>query len=132
MGPLRVLLMASASAWLMGVSARARGPSYGVGRTPPAEEIRALDISIGPTGAELPPGQGTAKEGAQLYRSKGCAGCHGAAEGGGSAANLKTEGPHKPDGPARGRNPDSRPPVATTGRAYSNRWLPRHRQAQLT
>ena len=30
-----------------------------------AEEIRAWDISIGPTGAELPPGRGTAKEGAQ-------------------------------------------------------------------
>src|SRR5258708_35157789 len=93
MGPLRVLLMASASAWLMGVSARARGPSYGVGRTPPAEEIRALDISIGPTGEDLPPGQGTAKEGAQLYRSKGCAGCHGAAGTGGAAPHVKNDEP---------------------------------------
>ena len=51
--------------------------TYGVGRTPTPEEVRAWDISIGPTGEELPPGRGTAKEGAQLYRSKGCAGCHG-------------------------------------------------------
>ena len=40
----------------MGVAAVAQSPTYGVGRTPSAEEIRAWDISIGPTGAELPPG----------------------------------------------------------------------------
>ena len=66
-----------AFALLMGVSALAQAPTYGVGRTPSAEEIRAWDISIGPTGEELPPGRGTAKEGAQVYRAK-CAGCHGA------------------------------------------------------
>ena len=36
--------------------------TYGLGRTPSAEEIRAWDISISPTGKELPSGQGTAKE----------------------------------------------------------------------
>ena len=79
MGTHRVLLIAFAFALLVGVSALAQGPTYNVGRTPTAEEIRALDISIGPTGEELPPGKGTAREGAQLYRTKGCAGCHGAA-----------------------------------------------------
>jgi cytochrome c len=63
---------------LMGASALAQGPTYGIGRTPTPEEIKALDISIGPNGEELPPGQGNAKEGAQLYRTKGCAACHGA------------------------------------------------------
>jgi hypothetical protein len=58
-------------------------PPYGVGRAPTAEEIRALDISIGPTGEELPPGRGTAKEGAKLFEQKGCVGCHGAAGIGG-------------------------------------------------
>src|SRR5260221_8422540 len=57
--------------------------TYGVGRTPTAEEIRALDISIGPTGEELPAGRGTAKEGAKLFEQKGCIGCHGAAGIGG-------------------------------------------------
>src|SRR5258708_8365709 len=47
-------------------------PTYGVGRTPTAEEIRALDISIGPTGEELPPGRGTAKEGAEIFKETGC------------------------------------------------------------
>ena len=73
----------------MGVSALAQSPTYGVGRTPSAEEIRAWDISIGPTGAELPPGRGTAKEGAQLYVQKGCAGCHGKTGTEGTAPNLK-------------------------------------------
>ena len=64
---------------LLGGPAFAQSPTYGVGRTPTAEELRRMDISIGPTGEELPPGKGSAKEGAQVYRAKGCAGCHGAA-----------------------------------------------------
>src|SRR5262245_32471077 len=63
---------------MMSVPVLAQGPTYGIGRTPSAEEIRARDISIGPTGEELPQGKGSAKEGALTYRSKGCAGCHGA------------------------------------------------------
>ena len=59
----------------------AQSPTYGVGRTPTAEEIRRMDISIGPTGDEFPPGRGTAKEGAQVYVQKACVGCHGAAGG---------------------------------------------------
>jgi cytochrome c len=55
----------------------AQSPTYGVGRAPTAEEIKAWDISIGPTGKELPPGRGTAREGAPLFVQKGCAGCHG-------------------------------------------------------
>jgi len=58
---------------LMGTSALAQGPAFGIGRTPSPEELKARDISIGPTGEELPPGKGTAKEGAELYRTKGCA-----------------------------------------------------------
>lgn len=55
----------------------AQSPTYGVGRTPSPEEIRAWDISISPTGKELPPGRGTARDGAPLFVQKGCAGCHG-------------------------------------------------------
>src|SRR5436190_20163279 len=101
MGTRRVVQMAFAFALLIGVSARAQGPSYGVGRTPTAEEIRALDISIGPTGEELPPGKGTAKEGALVYRAKGCAGCHGAAGIGGTAPIRKSKDHKKPDVRAR-------------------------------
>ena len=65
----------------------AQSPTYGLGRTPSAQEISAWDISISPTGKELPPGHGTAKEGEQLFKTKGCAGCHGA-DGIGARAAL--------------------------------------------
>src|ERR1700726_1046639 len=70
-------------------AAWAQSPTYGVGRAPKAEEIRAWDIAISPTGKELPPGRGTAKEGAVLYVRKGCAACHGAkGSSGGHAPTL--------------------------------------------
>jgi S-disulfanyl-L-cysteine oxidoreductase SoxD len=66
-----------------------QSPTYGVGRTPSAQEIAAWDIAVSPTGKELPPGHGTAKEGAVLYARKGCAGCHGAkGSSGGHAPTL--------------------------------------------
>lgn len=69
-------------------TAWAQSPTYGLGKTPSAEEIRAWDISISPTGKELPPGQGTAKEGAALYVRKGCSGCHGTTGSEGLAPTL--------------------------------------------
>ncbi len=51
--------------------------SYGLGRTPTPAEIAAWDIAIGPPGAELPPGNGTAEAGAELFAQE-CAMCHGA------------------------------------------------------
>jgi hypothetical protein len=50
MGTRRVLVIAFAFALLIGVSALAQGPPMEWDGTPTAEEIRALDISIGPTG----------------------------------------------------------------------------------
>ncbi len=62
---------------------QAQTPSYqNIGRAPTKQEIAAVDISIGPDGKNLPPGSGTAKEGAPIYAAK-CAVCHGVnAEGG--------------------------------------------------
>ena len=51
-------------------------PTYGVGRTPSANEIHAQDISVGPSGKELPPGRGSAKDGAAIFEKR-CAHCHG-------------------------------------------------------
>src|SRR5207247_3948780 len=128
MGMLRVLPLVL----LMGVAALAQSPTYGVGRTPSAEEIRAWDISIGSTGEELPPGKGTAKEGAQLYRAKGCAGCHGAVGIGGTAPLLKSKDPKNPDIWARGRILPLRAPFATTVWDYINRGMPLNREGTLT
>ena len=66
----------------------AQSPTYGLGKTPTAEAIRAWDIAISPTGKELPPGHGSAKEGAQVFVQKGCAGCHGPTGSGGRAPTL--------------------------------------------
>ena len=127
MAMLRVLPFAL----LMGVSALAQSPTYGVGRTPSAEEIRAWDISIGPTGEELPPGRGTAKEGAPIYRSK-CAGCHGATGIGGSAPMLKSKAGPDVDLWARGRILPLRAPFATEVWDYLNRAMPLNREGTLT
>jgi S-disulfanyl-L-cysteine oxidoreductase SoxD len=129
MGMLKVLLFAL----LMGVSALAQSPTYGVGRTPTAEEIRAWDISVGPTGVELPPGRGTAKEGAQVYVRTGCAACHGATGTGGAAPVLKG----KPAEPSittwdRGRVLPVRSPYATTVWDYINRAMPLGKEGSLT
>ena len=114
------------------VSAVAQSPTYGVGRTPSADEIRAWDISIGPTGEELPPGHGSAKEGAQLYRAKGCAGCHGANGIGGTAPVLKAKDNKNPDVWARGRILPLRAPFATIVWDYINRGMPLNREGTLT
>src|SRR2546425_11558166 len=69
------LTIALAWAWAAG-SAEESGGSYGLGRTATDEEIRAWNIDVSPTGEGLPPGQGTAKQGAQVFAAK-CAMCHG-------------------------------------------------------
>jgi S-disulfanyl-L-cysteine oxidoreductase SoxD len=125
-----VLLLAGV---LCGSSLLAQSPKYGVGRAPTAEELRAWDISIGPDGAELPPGHGTAKEGAQLFQSKGCAGCHGKTGTGGTAPELRA----KPAAPNldtwdRGRVLPVRAPFATTVWDYINRGMPLGREGTLT
>jgi cytochrome c len=118
---------------LMGVAVMAQSPTYGVGRTPTAEEIRAWDISIGPTGAELPPGHGTAKEGAALYVSKGCAVCHGKTGIEGTAPQLKAK-PAAPDVDTwdRGRVLPVRSPFATTVWDFINRGMPLNKEGTLT
>jgi cytochrome c len=128
MGLLRVLPLVL----LTGGSALAQSPQYGVGRTPTPEELRALDISIGPTGEELPPGRGTAKEGAQLYRAKGCAGCHGATGIGGTAPILKSKAGPEVELWARGRILPLRSPFATTVWDYINRAMPLNQEGTLT
>src|ERR1043165_7988944 len=56
------------------MTAHADGP--GLGRPVTPHQMAPWDISIGPDGAGLPPGRGTASEGATVFAAK-CAGCHG-------------------------------------------------------
>jgi len=50
--------------------------TFGIGRPATPAEIAAWDIDVGPDGAGLPPGRGTAAEGAPIFASR-CASCHG-------------------------------------------------------
>jgi len=129
---MRSLRLLSLLILLGGGSALAQGPTYGLGRTPTAEEIRAWDISISPTGEELPPGRGTAAEGALVYR-RNCARCHGADGTEGRAPRLlkQDRGPDA-DPWALGRILPIRSPYATTVWDYLNRGMPLNREGTLT
>jgi cytochrome c len=127
-------------AMILGLSqiARAQSPTYGVGRTPTAEEIQKLDVSIGPDGKELPPGHGTAVEGAGVFLRKGCFTCHGETGSGGPAPTLiKSDGKTKSPYPCL--NPcvnDSNlmsfhSPYATTIWDYINRAMPLTKEGTL-
>lgn len=118
--------------------ARAQSPTYGLGRTPTADEVTKLDVTIGPDGQMLPTGHGTAKEGAGLFLRKACFGCHGQTGSGGPAPTLI-----RSDGKTKSQYPclvpcvnDSNPmafhsPYATTIWDYINRAMPLTKQGTL-
>lgn len=117
--------------------AAAQSPTYGVGKTPTPEEIRAEDITISPDGKNLPPGKGTAKEGAAIFAQK-CAGCHGENGYGGLAPILI-----KPEEPVKSSTPCLAPcivpgnvmplhaPYATVIWDYINRAMPFRQEGSL-
>src|ERR1700730_453884 len=127
-------VFATGIALLAASAALAQTPSYtNVGRTPTKEEIQAWDIAAGPDGKGLPPGQGTAKEGAPIFAAK-CAVCHGtAAEGAkigprltGGQAEIETFTTLRPV-----RTLGSYWPYATTVWDYINRAMPRNQGGTL-
>jgi cytochrome c len=73
------------------VAALAQSPTYDLGRTPSAEESRTCCIPITIEGEGLPPGSGTAKQGAPIYAQK-CAVCHGQTGTEGPRTVLVAEG----------------------------------------
>lgn len=74
----RKLLIALGAALSVGMgTAAAEGPN--LGKNISEADIRAWDIAVLPDGSNLPPGSGTAAQGAPIYAQQ-CALCHG--EGG--------------------------------------------------
>ena len=75
---------------------------FNIGREATAQEIAGWDIDVRPDGQGLPPGQGSAKDGEEVYMNK-CAACHGEfGEGAGrwpvlagGKGTLKTDDPSK-------------------------------------
>jgi hypothetical protein len=117
---------------LVGSPAFAQSPTYGVGRTPTAEEIRRMDISIGSTGEELPPGRGTPKEGVRVYEQKGCMACHGEAGLGGPAPALQSKKGQDVPIWERERILPLRAPFATIVWDFINRGMPLGNEGTLT
>ena len=114
------------------VAGLAQTRPYNVGSTPSPEEIKAMDGLVGPSGKELPPGSGTAMDGAKIYAQK-CAACHG--RNGEGARGL---GPRLVGGKGSLTTPDpvetvgSSYPFATTLWTYINRSMPATKPGSLS
>ena len=128
MGSLRLV----AILLLLGSPAFAQSPTYGLGRTPTAQEISAADINIGADGKELPPGHGTPKEGAKVYELQGCIVCHGAEAVGGVGPRLNSKTSQDLPIWKRERILPLRAPFATTVWDYIHRGMPLGREGTLT
>ena len=97
-----------------------RPPSLGTPASP--EEIARYDISIPPSGAGLPKGSGSAREGAKVYEQK-CLACHGA-KGVGKPADALAGGQGTLASNAPRRTVGSYWPYATTLFDYVRRAMP--------
>ena len=104
--------------------------SPGLGRPATTEQVAGWDISIPPDGSGLPPGSGTAREGAPIFAAK-CQGCHGAEGAGqpndrlvGGIGTLKSQSPVRTVG--------SYWPYATTLFDYLRRAMPLPQPQSLT
>ena len=124
----RLLAVCSAIAVSCG-AAGAESPNLGRLATP--EEIAAWDISIGPDGAGLPPGSGTARQGEAVYLER-CIGCHG--ERGAGKPNDQLAGGQGTlgSGQAPVKTVGSFWPYATTVFDYVRRAMPLNESKSLT
>src|SRR5262245_6208410 len=96
--------------------------SPGLGTPVSAAEVARWDISIPPSGAGLPPGSGTARQGLQVYEQK-CLACHGA-KGAGKPADVLAGGTGSLAGKTPLRTVGSYWPYATTLFDYVRRAMP--------
>jgi S-disulfanyl-L-cysteine oxidoreductase SoxD len=99
-------------------------PRFGFGATPTPEEIREIDIAVGPNGEGLPPGRGTSAEGEKVYAAK-CASCHGRDGAGGPYDQLV-------GGKLPVKTIGSFWPYATTIFDYTRRAMPFNKPGSLT
>ena len=134
MGSLRLaaILLLLGSPVLVRPALAQSAPTYGLGRSPSAEEIRARDINISETGVELPPGRGTPKEGAKVFLLQGCVVCHGEEGAGGVGPVLKSKTSQDLPIWRRERILPLRAPFATTVWDYIHRGMPLGREGTLT
>ena len=121
-------LLAACATPLMGPQPLPQG--LNLGRAITADEIKAWDISIPPSGAGLPPGSGSVQQGAAVYAAK-CEACHGANGAGKPAVALVGgQGTLASDNPVR--TVGSYWPYATTLFDYVRRAMPTNAPKSLT
>lgn len=120
--PARVLVTVGLLLVFVSVGVAEEPERYGFGWPATEEDIKAWNIDIDPNGVGLPPGQGTAQQGAAVYANK-CAVCHGP---------TGTEGPQVPLVGGQGSLTTDKPiktigsywPYATTLYDYIYRAMP--------
>src|SRR6476619_2911066 len=134
MGSLKLaaILLLLGSSVLVSSALAQSASTYGLGRTPSAEEISARDINIGADGKELPAGHGSVKEGAKVFELQGCIVCHGAEGVGGLGPALKSKTSQDLPIWRRERILPLRAPFATTVWDYIHRGMPLGREGTLT
>lgn len=109
-------------------------PRFNVGTPLSQQDIKSFDFMIGPEGKELPPGHGSAKEGAAIF-AKRCQVCHGPNGEGGAIRRLVLG---SPGNPYRGTfNENTRSAVSYYPHAvvvwdYINRAMPASNPGSLT
>lgn len=123
-----MLVIALGGGWAT-VSAE-ESAGYGLGRSATEDEIRSWNIDVSPSGEGLPPGQGTVKQGAQVYAAK-CAACHGPTGVEGPKDKL-VGGRNTLTGPKPIRTIGSYWPYATTLYDYIHRAMPFNAPQSLT
>ena len=120
--PRLVLPLVLAAACLPALAQR----TYNLGSAASPEEVKVMDHVVGPDGKELPPGSGTAKEGATLY-ARQCAACHGQNGSGGMAGRLVA-----PDPPKVRKGSINFYPYATIAYDFISRSMPGNKPGSLS
>ena len=114
------LLVAAALVLASGAAAEAQESVYNLGRPPTEAELNPVDAAVGPDGAGLPRGRGTARQGEIVWLARGCASCHG-------STGLEGPGPRLLERTAGGRFPriaNSQHPFAPLIWSYINQMMP--------
>lgn len=127
MRPAAVALVVTLCAAIASTRAQENEATFGFGRAPTEEEIRALDIDVMPDGTGLPEGEGTVAEGEEIYYRM-CAACHGVTGTEGPDDRLVGREPREgfPFGDTRGltKTIGNYWPYATTLYDYTYRAMP--------
>jgi S-disulfanyl-L-cysteine oxidoreductase SoxD len=118
----RIVVIAAAALAACAGQQPAPGKPPAFGAAASAEEIARFDISIPPSGAGLPKGGGSARQGLQVYEQK-CMACHGA-KGAGKPADALAGGAGSLASRTPVRTVGSFWPYATTLFDYVRRAMP--------